>query len=151
MTTTTAQQIVSLDNSKKQPSETLIKLTEDCVSQFGKLNITVNKALEQGRLEGFSDMDVGDMIRKKLLAAGYSRMTVSRALPPSAKHIEKSPKRRDRNILLRSSDSSNNNNNNMIKFEAVVASKGEGRKIINIPHAFHAQLGDRKKVTVTIS
>jgi hypothetical protein len=73
----------------KKPSKILEKLTDKCVSEFGKLNVAVNKALERGRLEGFEDRQVGDMIRRKMIAAGYSRMTVSRALPPSAKHMEK--------------------------------------------------------------
>jgi hypothetical protein len=71
----------------RKPSKILEKLTDKCVSEFGKLNLAVNKALE--RLEGFEDRRVGDMIRRKMVAAGYSRMTVSRALPPSAKHMEK--------------------------------------------------------------
>lgn len=73
----------------RRPSKILEKLTDKCVSEFGKLNVAVNKALEQGRKEGFEDRQVGDMIRRKMIAAGYSRMTVSRALPPSAKHMEK--------------------------------------------------------------
>lgn len=73
----------------KKPSKVLEKLIDKCVSEFAKLNIAVNKALERGRLEGFEDRQVGDMIRRKMIAAGYSRMTVSRALPPSAKHMEK--------------------------------------------------------------
>ena len=76
------------NNEIKRPSSTLEQLTEECVSTFGKLNNSVNKALEQGRKEGFADREVGDMIRAKLLAAGYSRMTISRALPPSAKRLE---------------------------------------------------------------
>jgi hypothetical protein len=59
------------------------------VAEFGKLNTVVDEALKQGRKEGFTDRDVGDMTRRKLLTAVYSRMTVSRALPPSAKHMEK--------------------------------------------------------------
>ena len=76
----------------KKPSKILEKLTDKCVLEFGKLNVAVNKALERGRLEGFEDRQVGDMIRRKMIAAGYSRMTVSRALPPSAKHMEKARK-----------------------------------------------------------
>jgi hypothetical protein len=82
-------QLVAVKVKEKKPSKTLERLTDKCVSEFGKLNVAVNKALERGRLEGFEDRQVGDMIRRKMVAAGYSRMTVSRALPPSAKHMEK--------------------------------------------------------------
>ena len=58
------------NNEIKRPSSTLEQLTEECVSTFGRLNNSVNKALEQGRKEGFADREVGDMIRAKLLAAG---------------------------------------------------------------------------------
>jgi hypothetical protein len=131
---------------KKQPSETLVKLTEDCITQFGKLNISVNKALEQGRLEGFTDMEIGDMIRHKLLAAGYSKMTVSRSLPLSCKHMEKSTK--EGNKML---PNPSQKQQQQLKFTAQIVTKGPNREVINLPVSIHPQLEGKKEVIVSLT
>jgi hypothetical protein len=63
---------------------TTLAPTQSCFSSFGKLKDKVNEALEQGKLEGFTDIQTGDMIRQALLQVGFTRMTVTRYLPPSA-------------------------------------------------------------------
>jgi hypothetical protein len=115
----------------KQPSKTLNKLVDKCVSQFGKLNTTVNAALEQGRKEGFEDRQVGDMIRRKLLAAGYSRMTVSRALPASAKNKPRGKQLAisvSNKMLQNSADSSPLISNKMLQNQALQAAKTIAKK-----------------------
>jgi hypothetical protein len=78
----------------KRPSKTLEKLIDSCVSDFSKLNKSVNRVLEQGRKEGFSDIETGNLIRRKLIVAGFSDRTARRYLPASAKHMEKSRTRK---------------------------------------------------------
>jgi hypothetical protein len=150
------QEVVTIEN--KQPSEVLEKLTEECVSQFGKLNISINKTLEQGRIEGFSDIEVGDMIRRKLLSAGYSKMTVSRALPPSAKHLEKARHQFGNKMLpkpklkLKQQQQQETLTTKTLEFESIISSKGGNRKYINIPSNLSEELKghEGKRITVSI-
>ena len=74
----------------KKPSEELQDLISKVSNAFGKLQDTVNLVLKKGTEEGFTHKELGDMIREKMTNAGYSRMTMSRYLPSSAKHMEKS-------------------------------------------------------------
>lgn len=79
-------QAVVLDHSNsRKPSKTLEKLIDNCVSDFSKLNKSVNRVLEQGRKEGFTDLETGKLIRQKLIVAGFSDRTARRYLPSSAK------------------------------------------------------------------
>src|SRR5689334_13954005 len=73
----------------KEPSQTLLEAVEDCVNSFDKTAIAVTKCLEIGKREGFTPRAIGDMIRQRLLRAGFHRSTVSRVLPPEAKHMER--------------------------------------------------------------
>ena len=132
------------------------QLTEECVSTFGKLNNSVNKALEQGRKGGFADREVGDMIRTKLLSAGYSRMTISRALPPLAKHVEYANKRnrqRQHNKANKMLAANTNitNNTNTLNFQATIS--GTTRKLICIPRSLASSCKrfENKKVSVIVS
>jgi hypothetical protein len=70
---------------EKSPSKKLKERIHACVSSFQKLGIAVNEALAQGREEGFSDKEIGKMIREEMLKAGLTRQTVNNYLPKSAK------------------------------------------------------------------
>src|ERR687891_2282787 len=70
---------------EKAPSKKLEEKVHACVSSFQKLGNAVNEALEQGRQEGFTDREIGQMIREEMLRAGLTRQTVSNYLPKSAK------------------------------------------------------------------
>ena len=70
---------------EKAPSEKLKEKIHACISSLQKLRTAVNEALEQGREEGFSDKEIGKMIREEMLRAGLTRQTVSNYLPKSAK------------------------------------------------------------------
>ena len=70
---------------EKSPSKKLKEKIHACISSLQKLGTAVNEALEQGREEGFSDKEIGRMIREEMLRAGLTRQTVSNYLPKSAK------------------------------------------------------------------
>src|SRR5918996_2543896 len=53
------------------------------------LEDSINEALELGRNEGFTDMEIGDLIRAEFKRINRPRMTLSRYLPATAKHMEK--------------------------------------------------------------
>ena len=88
---------------KKEPSQKLLGIINECVLQggkcifeFGKLGDRLEAAKRQGLAEGFTPIEIGDMIRKKWPKSGYSRMTLSRYLPAEFKHIEFTSNRGDR-------------------------------------------------------
>ena len=70
---------------EKAPSENLKEKIHACISSFQKLRAAVNEALEQGRKEGFTDREIGKMIRDEMLQAGFERSTITGYLPSSAK------------------------------------------------------------------
>src|SRR5688500_118151 len=78
---------------KLKPSAKLQAAINNVVGEFQKIAVAIDQAIRIGREEGFSDLEIGNMIRKGMLAAGYDPRTIRRALPASAKHIEKT--RRD--------------------------------------------------------
>lgn len=77
---------------KKKPSKELLKAVANIVGSFQKTTIAIEEALSIGRKEGFSDMEIGKMIREEMLAAGYDPRTIRRSLPPTAKQIQKTRK-----------------------------------------------------------
>jgi hypothetical protein len=82
-----------------EPSEELqaliVKVGDVYSEALTGFNNAINKALEQGRKEGFTDIEIGDMMRgeqrrRYLLGLPvYTRQTLALSLPPSAKHMEK--------------------------------------------------------------
>jgi len=80
--------------TKKEPSKKLRKAIDDMVDCFQKTATSIDSVFSIGREEGFSDMEIGNMIRKGMLAANYDSRTIRRALPLSAKHIEKIRRRK---------------------------------------------------------
>ena len=65
----------------KKPSRVLERKINVCASNFKKLADSIKDALEQGRKEGFSDKEIGKMIREKMLQAGFERRTIINYLP----------------------------------------------------------------------
>ena len=59
----------------------------DLAPDFGKLETKKDAIFEQGRKEGFNDMEIGDMIRSKM-QEHYSDRTIRRILPDTAKHTK---------------------------------------------------------------
>ena len=87
----------------QQPSETLREKIHDCVADFKscitgfkKLDDAVKEALVQGRQEGYTDKEIGDMIRKELAAAGISNRTITRYLPAEVKRSGGYSSRKDK-------------------------------------------------------
>jgi hypothetical protein len=72
---------------KNKRSKILDHLLDALVPDWGKLQTNVNAVFEQGRKEGFDDMEIGDFIRSKM-KDHYSKSTIQRVLPKSAKHLE---------------------------------------------------------------
>lgn len=77
---------------QQQPSETLREKIHNCVADFKscitgfkKWEDAVKEALVQGQQEGYTDKEIGDMIRKELTAAGLSNRTITRYLPAEVK------------------------------------------------------------------
>jgi hypothetical protein len=68
-----------------KPSEKLKEKIHACMSSLQKLGMAVKEALEQGRKEGFTDREIGKMIRDQMLQAGFQRSTIAGYLPSSAK------------------------------------------------------------------
>ena len=71
----------------KQKSKKLEQLLIDFGPDFGKLETKKDAVFEQGRKEGFNDMEIGDMIRSAM-KDHYSDRTIRRILPDTAKHTE---------------------------------------------------------------
>ena len=85
----------------KQASEELQQVIKKIGSMFMTLEDSINEALELGRKEGFADREIGDMLRAEFKRINRPRITLSRYLPATAKHTEKSrPKASFGNILL---------------------------------------------------
>lgn len=86
---------------KKQASKRLQQIVNKIGIAFMTLEDGISEALELGRKEGFTDMEIGDMIRAEFKRINRPRMTLSRYLPVTAKHMEKArPKSDFGNILL---------------------------------------------------
>lgn len=73
---------------KHKPSKDFDKLLSSLGPDFGKLQDKVNACFDKGRNEGFSDMEIGSMIRTEL-KKHYSDRTIRNVLPDTAKHQEK--------------------------------------------------------------
>jgi len=52
----------------------------------------VDKVFTLGREGGFSDNEIGQMVRDRLSQLGYNPRSIRRLLPPSAKDLTKSRK-----------------------------------------------------------
>ena len=72
----------------KQPSKKLQELVITFVGKIKDAKAAFDELLEQGRIEGFSDLEIGDMIRDKAKGK-LSNRQIRRLLPDTAKHTEK--------------------------------------------------------------
>ena len=88
------QHQLSAQITPRQPSKKLEKLIANCVNEFAKLNRSVNLALEQGRKEGFTDLEIGKLICHKLITARFSDRIARRYLPSTTEHHSYSPSMR---------------------------------------------------------
>jgi hypothetical protein len=73
---------------KYKQSKILQRLLEALAPDFNKLQDKVNAVFEQGRRDGLSDMEIGDLVRTQM-KEHYSQSTIQRVLPKSARHSEK--------------------------------------------------------------
>lgn len=78
----------------KKPSKRLDDLIEALTYDFTKLRDKVDAVFEQGRKEGFEDMQIGKMVRVKM-KEHYSRDTIARVLPATAKQKHVSVRKPD--------------------------------------------------------
>src|SRR5919106_705557 len=69
----------------KQPSNELKRLIDEAVKTIHTSAGMVEQAFIKGRSEGFSDQQIGRMIKSHMLSLGYDPSTIRKALPPSAK------------------------------------------------------------------
>jgi hypothetical protein len=74
-----------LSKSDKKPSKKLQAKIRAIPTAFKKLEDSVYEALELGKEEGFTEKEIGQMIREEMVKAGYSIRTVQRYLPAEAK------------------------------------------------------------------
>jgi hypothetical protein len=100
-----ASKVLTLPAKKRQPSKELQQIVNKIGLNFMTLEDSINEALEVGRKEGFTDIEIGDMIREEFKRLNRPRMTLSRYLPATAKHLEKARPRPPKasgfgNILL---------------------------------------------------
>lgn len=78
--------------TKKEPSKKLQGAILNVVKSFQKTSESINKVFAIGREEGFNDIEIGNLVRKEMLIAGYNPRTIRRALPPTSKQIQKTRK-----------------------------------------------------------
>lgn len=77
--------LAKTSKSKPIASKKLEQLVDICAQGFKKIEDAVNDTFVQGRKEGFTDQQIGGMIRNRMLAVGFNIRTVQRVLPKSAK------------------------------------------------------------------
>lgn len=78
--------------AKKEPSRKFQDAIHDMIGSFQKTATSIELVFSVGRSEGFTDVEIGNMIRNEMLAAGYSLRTKRRALPLTSKQIHKTRK-----------------------------------------------------------
>ena len=73
----------------KQPSKKLKQKLDEVVTHFRNAATLVNEVFTLGREEGFSEKEIGQMIRDRLVQLGYNPRSIRRVLPSSAKDLTK--------------------------------------------------------------
>jgi hypothetical protein len=76
----------------KQPSKKLLLKLDEVVKNFQNCATLVYEAFTLGKEEGFSEKEIGRMMRENLAKLGYDPRSIRRALPPSAKDMSKTRK-----------------------------------------------------------
>jgi len=87
----------------RQPSEELKQKLDDVATSLRNGASLVDEVFTLGREEGFSDKEIGQMVRDRLVQLGYNPRSIRRLLPLSAKDLTKSRK----NNLVRDQDNGN--------------------------------------------
>lgn len=114
----------------KKPSEKLRKKLDDVVKHIRNCATFVDEVIVLGKEEGFSEKEIGRMLREKLKRLGYDSRSIRRALPSSTKDLSKIRK----DYLIRSHDSDNDsmdedilssseNSNNIDENQKTIASE----------------------------
>jgi hypothetical protein len=98
----------------KQPSEQLKQKLDNIVKHIQNCATLINEAFALGLKEGFSEKEIGKMIREQLARIGYNPRTIRRALPPSIKDISKTRK----DYLTRNQNNNRKNEDIMSSFES---------------------------------
>jgi hypothetical protein len=75
--------------ANKQPSKKLREKIGEVANHIRNCATAVNEALALGKEEGFSDKEIGLMIREQLKQLGYDPRSIRRALPSSIKDLSK--------------------------------------------------------------
>jgi hypothetical protein len=89
----------------KQPSKKLKQKLDDVVKHFRNCATVVDEAFALGKEEGFSEKEIGLMMREQLKRLGYNPRSIRRALPSSTKDLSKVP----RGYLVRNHNNGNDN------------------------------------------
>jgi hypothetical protein len=76
----------------RQPSEELKQKLDDVATHLVNAATLVDEVFTLGRKEGFSEKEIGQMVRNRLVQLGYNPRSIRRLLPPSAKDLTKSRK-----------------------------------------------------------
>ena len=100
--------------TRKQPSEQLRQKLDNIVKHIHNCATLIDEAFSLGLKEGFSEKEIGQMIRKQLARLGYDPRTIRRALAPSAKDISKTRKA----FLTRDQNNNRNDEDKMSSFES---------------------------------
>jgi hypothetical protein len=86
----------------REPSEKLKKKLDEVTTNLVNATSLVNEVFTLGREEGFSDNEIGQMVRDRLAELGYNPRSIRRVLPSSAKDLTKARK----DNLVRDQDNS---------------------------------------------
>jgi hypothetical protein len=73
----------------KQPTEKLRQKLDDIVKHVRNCATLVDEVIALGKEEGFSEKEIGRMIREKLKQFGYDSRSIRRVLPSSIKDLSK--------------------------------------------------------------
>jgi hypothetical protein len=73
----------------KQPAEKLREKLDAVVTHFRNAAPLVNEIFTLARKEGFSEKEIGQMIRNRLVQLGYNPRSIRRLLPPTPKDLTK--------------------------------------------------------------
>src|SRR5689334_1463217 len=72
----------------KEPSLELTQKIRQLVSGFKKLKTVIEEVFLLGRSQGYSDLQIADLIKQEAQRCGLSSRNIRRYLPPSARHTE---------------------------------------------------------------
>jgi len=83
---------LALKDRVHYPSEKLRDKIDEVVRHIHNCAMLVKEAFIMGVSEGFSEKEIGRLIRVQMTRLGYDPRTIRRVLPPSAKDISRTRK-----------------------------------------------------------